>query len=122
MKNFDEFQTSRTLPGGDKSKFVQNVEYKEFPFMKVTLGTVFVELPCYITSLRNNYSIEDQWELGDEMENIILKRKNIQFPFKVDVSLSLNVLYDNEDPTSYNYYRQYFETEMGKYLRYSENN
>lgn len=120
LRNFDEFQKERQV-GGDKSKFVQNIEYKEFPFMRATVGTVFIELPCYISSLKHNFMMDDGWELGDEMENAIMKRKNIQFPFKIDISLNLTVLYDKEDPTSYNYYRQYFELELGKYMRWSEN-
>jgi len=40
------------------SKFTQTVEYKEFPFIKITVGTVLIEVPCYITNLSVNYHME----------------------------------------------------------------
>jgi hypothetical protein len=40
------------------SRFTQTVEYKEFPFIKITVGTVLIEVPCYITSLSVNYHMD----------------------------------------------------------------
>ena len=116
LMNFDSFKATNQE---DRSKFVQNVEYKEFPFIKITVGTVLVEVPCYIDSMGVTYDMKNPWEMGDDIINRVSKWKNLQFPFKVDITLSLNVLYNVLDPTENNFYRQYFGTE-NNYLRWTK--
>jgi len=117
LMNFDSFKKNNEE---DKSKFVQNIEYKEFPFMKITIGTVLVEVPCYIDSLGITYDMKAPWEMGDDVLNRANKWKNLQFPFKIDVNVSLNVLYNVIDPTENNFYRQYFLS-PNNYLRWTKN-
>ena len=119
LMNFDEFQEASGGQSENPSRFVQNVEYKEFPFMKLTVGTVFVELPCYIDSMNITYDMNAPWELGDQLENRATKWNNLQFPFKVDINLSLNVLYDTIDPTSRNFYRQHLELGAADYIKWT---
>jgi len=40
------------------AKFSQEVEYKEHPFIKLSLGTVFIETPCYINSSAITYHMD----------------------------------------------------------------
>jgi hypothetical protein len=119
LMNFDDFRQDNQNQNTDSSKFVQNIEYKEFPFIKVTIGTVFVELPCYIDSMNITYAMDAPWEIGDQLENRASKWNSLQFPFKIDVSVTLNVLYDTIDPTNKNYYRQYLETDASNYIKWT---
>lgn len=119
LTNMSEFR--ERSDDSDTSKFVQNIEFKEFPFMEMTVGTVFVKLPCYIDSMNVTYDMEAPWELGNSYENRLTRWNNLQFPYKIDVSLSLMVLYDKIDPTRSHFYRQYFATKSPEYLKWSEN-
>jgi len=74
LKNFNDFiEAPADNQSNDRSRFVSNIEYKEFPFMKLTIGTVFVEVPCYINNMNVNYDMDAPWETGDETENQLTK-------------------------------------------------
>jgi hypothetical protein len=88
------------------SRFTQTVEYKEFPFIKITVGTVLIEVPCYITSLSLNYHMDAPWELGDDLKNRWKGKKELQWPHWITVTLAFNVLYDTLDPTTKSFYNQ----------------
>lgn len=87
--------------------FSQDIEYKEFPFIKITIGTVVNELPCYISSLSINYHMDSPWEMGDDLLNRINGSKTLQWPHWITIQLTFNVLYDTMDPTqNYSFYSQ----------------
>ena len=67
----------------DPSAFAQSVEFKEFPFIEVTIGNVVKEQPCYMTALNINHAVGSDavWDL------------NKQLPHKVSITLNLTILY-----------------------------
>lgn len=88
------------------ARFSQTVEYKEYPFMRLTFGTVLVEVPCYISNMTINYHMDAPWEIGDDLLNRLNGEKNLQWPHWITVTLTFNVLYDTLDPTSKSFYKQ----------------
>lgn len=100
------FKQNPTKASDDSYRFSQEIEFVEYPFIKATVGTVLVEVPCYITSLGVNYHMDAGWELGDDILNRQRGEKDLQWPHWITVSLSMNILYDKMDPSTSTFYSQ----------------
>lgn len=104
--------------------FVQSIDYKELPFIRATIGSVINELPCYINTLSITYHMDKPWVLGDDWTNREKGSKELQYPHLITVTMQLNVLYDELDPTDSAFYTQDGSLERGdsisKELKYIE--
>jgi len=89
----------------ENAKFIQSIEYKEYPFIRLTLGSIFNEVPCYISSLSINYHLDAPWEGARETSDP-KDAKKIQWPHWITVTLSFNILFDTIDPTKNAFYSQ----------------
>ena len=98
---FDVYATSR-----DELKFIWRKlnalagytapEYREenialiAPWMRITIGDLFVQQPVVLNSLNFDYSTDDSWEINIEDDP-----ENMQVPFKISVTTQFNMIMDH---------------------------
>ena len=59
------------------------------PWMRLTVGDIFVQQPVTLTTLRFDYDTEASWEINIEQDTT-----NMQVPFKIKVSCQFNMITD----------------------------
>ena len=59
------------------------------PWMRITVGDLFVQQPVVLNSLSYDYATDSSWEINIENDST-----NMQVPFKISVSCQLNMITD----------------------------
>ena len=60
------------------------------PWMRITIGDLFVQQPVVLNSLNFDYSTDDSWEINIEDDP-----ENMQVPFKISVTTQFNMIMDH---------------------------